>query len=300
MLQIWAFVSNFVAQFSSVPEDKDALGLESILSLDNVFGEVFAIVADLSPHVVDKEGLGEVVFVVRIRHGLEVKSHRCTALNITDLVAARGRVAVRVKEFGQTLSVLGEKRVIDTLFPLLIEVHHVVGLWVEEAAQLFVGEHLIKNIDLINSGLGALISDSSSSHARSGEEVQLPERSVSEHHEAEAAITNEATSPHVVGSVQTGANLVEIVTSSHSPFPVVGTDHVGHVVELRWVSLGLGSLTTFGAVIGGVSANVVSVETLGRLEAHIVVAGFVVLSESELRGRGKESLALLLHHNKIQ
>lgn len=55
-----------------MPEDKDFLGLEGLLRLDEVLGEVFAVMGDLSPHIVDKEWLTEVVFVVRVRHSLEV------------------------------------------------------------------------------------------------------------------------------------------------------------------------------------------------------------------------------------
>lgn len=283
-----------------MPEDEDTLGLEGILGLDHVLSEVLAVVANLSPHVVDQEGLGEVVFVVRVRHGLEVQSHSCTALNITDLVAARGRVAVRVEELGQALSVLGEERIVETLLPLLIEIHHVVSFGAEEAAQLLVGEHGVENVDLVNCGLSTLVSDAGSSHAGRGKEMQLPKRSVGQHHEAEATVADEAASPHVVRAMQTGADLVKIVTSAHSPFPVVGANHVSHIVELGWISVGLGSLTTVRSVVWGVSRDVVSVKTLRWLEAHVVEAGLGILSEAELGGWGKESLALLLHHNKTQ
>ena len=307
MSRIWQLVGNSrvqrlnswkVALGCSVPEDEDALALEGLLGLDHVFSEVLSIVADLGPHVVDEEWLSEVVFVVGVGHGLKVKSHGCTALNITDLEATSGRVAVRVEELGQTLSVLGEKGVVETLLPLLIEVHHVVGLWAEKAAKLFVGEKLVKHVDLIEGRLGTLISDASSSDASSGEEVELPERSVSEHHECEATVSNKCACPHVVGTMKTGSDLVKIVASAHSPFPVVRADDVGHVLELGWISLSLGGLSTVGSVVVGISADVVTVETLGGLEAHVVIAGLVVLTETELGGWGKERLALLLRNLK--
>jgi hypothetical protein len=283
-----------------VPDDKDTFGLQGVLSLDDVLSEVLSIVADLCKHVVDEEGLSEVVFVVRVRHRLEVKGHSCSALNIADLIAAGGRVGIGVEELGETLSVLGEQRIVETLFPLLIKVHHVVCLWAEETAQLLIGKQLIKNVDLIDCGLGTLVSDTSCSNASSGEEVQFPEGSMGEHHEAEATVANEAAGPHVVGTMQTGTNLVEIVTGAHSPFPVIGANNVGHVLELGWVSLGLGSLATIWSMVGSIGRDIVSIETLGRLEAHVVVAGLVVLSETELRGWGKESLALLLNRMKIK
>jgi hypothetical protein len=40
--------------------------------------------------------------------------------------------------------------------------------------------------------------------------------------------------------VEAGADLVEIVASAHSPFPVVSVHHVGHIVELRGISFGFG------------------------------------------------------------
>ena len=48
----------------SVPENEDSLGLEGILSLDNVFNVIFTIVVNFSPHVVYHEWLSEVVFIV--------------------------------------------------------------------------------------------------------------------------------------------------------------------------------------------------------------------------------------------
>ena len=48
----------------SVPNDKDSLASESVLSLDEVLCEVLSVVRDLCPHVVDEEWLSEVKFVV--------------------------------------------------------------------------------------------------------------------------------------------------------------------------------------------------------------------------------------------
>ena len=58
-----------------MPDHEDSLGLEGVLSSDEMFSEVFSIVAHFSPHVIDHEGLSEVVLVVGEGHGLEVKGH---------------------------------------------------------------------------------------------------------------------------------------------------------------------------------------------------------------------------------
>ena len=223
----------------SVPEDEDSLGLEGILSLDDVLGGVLAVVGNLSPHVVHKEWLSEVVFVVRVGHRLEVEGHGGAGLNVADLVAAGSGVAVSVEELCNVLAVLGEERVGSVGLPLLVEVHHVVGLRGEKTTKLLVGEKLIENVDLINLGLGTLISDAGSSDEGGGDEVDFPERSVREHHEGEASVGNKRLGPHVVAAVKTAADLVKVVTSTHAPFPVVSVDHVGHVLELAWVSLSL-------------------------------------------------------------
>lgn len=76
----------------SVPEDEDSLGFEGVLSLDDMLNGVFAVVVDLSPHVIDEEGLSEVIFIVSEGHGLEVEGHQGAALNISNHVLASGGV----------------------------------------------------------------------------------------------------------------------------------------------------------------------------------------------------------------
>ena len=281
-----------------MPEDKDSLGLKGLFGLDDVLGKVLAVVRNLSPHVVDEEWLSEVVFVVRVGHRLEVERHGGTGLNITDLEAAGGSVAVSVEELGDVLAVLREQRVGSVGLPLLVEVHHVVSLWGEDAAKFLVGKQLVKNVDLVNLGLSTLISNASSSDEGSGDEVEFPERSVSEHHEGETTVGNKGLGPHVVAAVKTSANLVEVVTSAHAPFPVVSVDHVSNILELAWVSLGLGGLGTGGAVVGGGRSDVVSIVTLGGLEAHVVEAGVVVLAEAGLSSWREQTLRLLLLAHK--
>ena len=91
--------------------------------------------------------------------------------------------------------------------------------------------------------------------------------------------------------MQSGANLVEIVTGAHAELPVVSVDHVCHVVELRGISLGLGGLAAVGSVVWRGRTDVIAVQALRRLEAHVVVAWLVILAEAKLRGWGKECAA---------
>ena len=142
-----------------MPGDKDFLALERVLSLVDMLGEVLAIMGHFGPHVVDEEWFSEVVFVIRVRHGLEVERHGGTALNIANLVLADGRVAIGVEELGERLAVLGEERIVQALLPLLIVVHHVVSLRAEESSQLLVLEDVVKHVHLIDGRLGTLVSD---------------------------------------------------------------------------------------------------------------------------------------------
>jgi len=278
-----------------VPQNENSLAPEGVLSLDDVLGKVLAIVADFSPHVVDEEWLREVEFVVRVRHGLEVQRHGGTTLDIADLVAACGSVAVHIEELSDLLAVLREHRVRAALLPLLVEVHNVVGLGRENTTKFFVGEHLIKNKDFIDSRLGTLVSDAGSGDKSSRSEMELPERGVCEHHEGETTISDKSLSPHVVGAVKAGANLIKVVTSTHAPFPVVSVHNVGNVRELGGVTLSFDVLSSVGTVIRGRSTDVVTVNTAGRLEAHVVIAWLVVLAETELGDGRKERAGPLLY-----
>ena len=47
-------------------------------------------------------------------------------------------------------------------------------------------------------------------------------------------------------------------------------------------------------MVRGSCCHVDIVDTLGWLEAHVIVAGLVVLAEAELGDRGEHSLCLLL------
>ena len=221
----------------SVPDDKDFLALERVLSLVDVLGEVLAIMGHFGPHVIDEEWLREVVFVIRIRHRLEVERHGGTALDIANLVLSNCRVAIGVEEFGERLAVLGEERIVQALFPLLVVVHHVVSLWAEESSQLLVLKDVVKHVHLIDSGLSTLVSDPRRRDQSRGDKMNFPERSMRAHHEREASVADQTACPHVVAAMQSGANLVQIVTGSHAPFPVVRVDHVRHIVGLGWISL---------------------------------------------------------------
>ena len=58
-----------------MPHSVDSLGLEVLLSLDDSLGEDLTIVDDFGVHVVDHEGLSEVVLIVGEGHRLEMQGH---------------------------------------------------------------------------------------------------------------------------------------------------------------------------------------------------------------------------------
>jgi hypothetical protein len=69
---------------------------------------------------------------------------------------------------------------------------------------------------------------------------------------------------------------------------IYGTDHLSLIeVDTYWLS-------TVGAVVGGVGHDVVSVDTLGWLETHVVEAGLDVLTEAKLGGGGEDGHHLVL------
>ena len=181
-----------------MPGDKDSLRFEDVFCLDQVLREVFSVVADFSPHVVDEEWLAEVEFVVGVGHGLEVERHHRARLHISEFVATHGRVHVSVEEFGEGLAILREHRVIEALLPLLIEVNHVVRLHVEQRAQLFVFEDLIENPDLVDGWLTGSVSDSCGGCQGCKGKVKFPDRGLGQHHERETHVADEAAGPRVI------------------------------------------------------------------------------------------------------
>jgi len=56
-------------------------------------------------------------------------------------------------------------------------------------------------------------------------------------------------------------------------------------------------LSTVWTVVWGVGHNIISVETLRRLETHVVVAWSGILTEAELRAGTKDGRRFLLTHS---
>ena len=209
-----------------MPEDKNALGLEVLLSLNDVFDVVVTVVLDLSPHVVHHEWLREVDLVVRVGHRLEVHSHGCARLNVSDLEVAHSGVHVRVEELGDVGAVLWEVGVVQTGLPLLVVVDHVVRVWREERSDLLILEQGIQEPNLIKGWLSTLVSDAGIQSDAACNQVQLPEWCLREHHEAEASPGGEEPGPGVVAAVEAGSNLVNVVGGTQAPFQVIITENV--------------------------------------------------------------------------
>lgn len=261
-----------------MPEHEDALGLEVLLGLDEVLDVVVAVVGDLGPHVVDHEGLGEVKLVVGVGHGLEVDGHRCAGLHIADLVAARGRRHVCVEELGGRRAVLGEVGVRETCLPLLVEVDHVEGLWGEEAGDFLVLKNGVEEPDLVEGRLGALVANAGVEGDRGGEQVQLPDGRLREHHEGEPDPAGEHAGPRVVRAVHAGADLENVVGSAETPLEVIVSEDGVAILEFLGVAVGLLGLVLVG-VIDRPGVVIQVVVALGWLVAQVVPLGVGVLSE---------------------
>ena len=112
-----------------------------------------------------------------------------------------------------------------------------------------------------------------------------------EHHERETTVSDKGLGPHIVRAVKSRADLVQVVTSTHAPLPIVSVDHVGDIVELSRVAFSLGGLSSIGTVVWGSGSNVITISTIGRLETHVVVARLIVLAETELGSGSQEGVA---------
>ncbi len=96
-----------------------------------------------------------------------------------------------------------------------------VGLGGEKLTEFLVAEQSVEKVDLVNGWLAGLVSDVGGSDDRGEGEVHLPDQGIWHHVEGERRVGDEASSPRVVGSVESGSNLIEVVSGSLSPFPVV-------------------------------------------------------------------------------
>ena len=210
------------------------------------------------------------------------------------MIASGGSVAVGIEEFSHGCAVLWEVNVVTARVPLLIVIDHVVGLGCEKLCELFVLEDLIKNPHLIDGGLCALISDSSESGEGEEAEVHFPNESLVEHQESESSVCNHGAGPAVVGSVQAGIDLVEVIRCAHSPLPEVVLEDVVAVSELVGVALGLGGFGAVGSVDVGPIVHVLVIKTLRGAESEVVVAWGGGLSETSDGGGNKAGGLLYL------
>jgi hypothetical protein len=114
----------------------------------------------------------------------------------------------------------------------------VISLRGEELIELLVLENSIEDPDFINSGLSTSISDSGSCHECKECEMDFPDECLVEHKEAETCVTNKSSGPAIVRSVESLIDLINVVGSSHSPFPEVVVEEIVGIVELAGVSFG--------------------------------------------------------------
>ena len=67
--------------------------------------------------------------------------------------------------------------------------------------------------------------------------MHFPDKSLVEHQECKRCIGDKGSGPAIIGSVKSIVDLIQVVCTSHSPFPVIILENVVAVVELVWVSL---------------------------------------------------------------
>lgn len=255
-----------------MPWNENRLGLEGLGLGDEGLSEHVALVGHLGLHIVDQVRLREVVFIVRVWHGLEGHGHGGARLNVANLVHARGRIAVGVEELGNGGLVLWELLVAASV-ELLVVVNHVIGLWGEQGADLLVLENGIENQDLVDSWLSTLVSDSGKSCHREESEVDFPDQSLRQHHEAEPAVGNQAPGPAVIRSMQSGSSLPQVVPSAHSPLVVHRHENIIAVFEVVWVAISLFGLESLWSPEDClVIIEVVAIGAPGWLEPLVIPA----------------------------
>jgi hypothetical protein len=103
--------------------------------------------------------------------------------------------------------------------------------------------------------------------------MNFPDQSLRHHEERESGPAKEASSPHVIGSVKSGKNLIEIVGCSHLHLPVIVLENVITVFEFGVISLSLMLGETSSGVDASIVIEVVIVKTLRGSESLVVEAG---------------------------
>ena len=122
--------------------------------------------------------------------------------------------------------------------------------------------------------------------------MELPDESLVEHQEGETGVGNEGTGPSVVDSVEARPDLVDVISSAHSPLPDVIPEDVVGISELAGVALSLGGLSAFSAVDVGPVVDVDVIKALRGSESEVVMAWGGCLSETSNLGRQEASCLL--------
>ncbi len=178
--------------------------------------------------------------------------------------------------------VLREISIIYTFIPLLIVVNNVEGFRREELVDLLVLEHLIKQPNLIHSGLHSSISNSGDREKTEEEEVQFPEECLVGHQEAESRISDQRPGPSIITSVKPLSDLVDVVRRPIPPLIVVKREEVVRVLELSWISLSLVRHLSPWSHISASKMEVVVVISLRRSEPKVVETVCGCLPEESL------------------
>jgi len=148
-------------------------------------------------------------------------------------------------------------------------------------------------VHLIDGGFSSLVSNARQNGESAGSKMKLPDKGLACHQEREGGVANESTGPSVVRAVKVLSHHVEVISTTHAPFPVVVPEKMANrVVEFARITFSLRGLRSIDAVNVCGIGDVKMVDALTRSEAEIIVAGGSIFTEMSHR-HGKKLTSLL-------
>ena len=123
--------------------------------------------------------------------------------------------------------------------------------------------------------------------------MELPNEGLVEHQERETSPSDKTASPAIIRTMETVKYLVEVITRSHPPFPVVVLPQVVTILELVWIAIGLCRRAALSSMERRNVVHVIVVESLGGREA-LVVERWVIRSPVATAGLPVQLVLLIV------